>query len=161
MSSSHSSEAPNAHSPPGVAEPDVPAAGYPRLADFMSKTPEAQIFRSFSQLNILNILRLQAELHDLDKRLAMLQILSPNTDHNTHFWTMRNIKTDDQETQASLLDEIDRKLERYSQSIPGFVDKINGLIFPQTLLSYSCMRLEVSDHPESKTWTACWRICAG
>lgn len=83
----------------------------------MSKTSETQIFRSFTQLNILNILRLQAELHDLDKRLAMIQNISPNTDHNTHFWTMRSEKTGDEDTQASLLDKIDRKLERYSQSM--------------------------------------------
>jgi hypothetical protein len=116
MSSLHSSSVSSANAPSNVAKQDAPAIGYPRLADFMSKTPETQIFRSFSQLNILNILRLQAELHDLDRRLTEMQNLGPNIDHNTHFSTMRSDKTGDEESQASLLEEIDRKLERYSWS---------------------------------------------
>ena len=114
MSSIDSRGASGADAPSNVVKPDAPAVGYPRLADFMSKSPETQIFRSFSQLNILNILRLQAELHDLERRLAETQRFGPNVNHNTHFSTMRGDKTGDEESQASLLEEIDRKLERYS-----------------------------------------------
>lgn len=118
MSSIHSGGASALDAPSNVAKPDAPAVGYPRLADIMSKSPETQIFRSFSQLNILNILRLQAELHDLDRRLTKAQRLTeaqgfgPNI--NQSFSTMRSDNAGDDESQASLLEEIDRKLERYS-----------------------------------------------
>lgn len=163
MSSIHSGGASALDAPSNVAKPDAPAVGYPRLADIMSKSPETQIFRSFSQLNILNILRLQAELHDLDRRLTKAQRLTeaqgfgPNI--NQSFSTMRSDNAGDDESQASLLEEIDRKLERYSWWLE-FATHEWLLKYFQTLRSCSCSSSAASRPRGSKTWTACWSTYA-
>lgn len=46
-----------------------PPAGYPRLASLMGAHPETAIFRRFGQLNVLNLLYLQAELTNLENSL--------------------------------------------------------------------------------------------
>lgn len=90
------------------------ATGYPHLADFMSKAPETQIFRSFGYLNVLNVLRLQAELHSLEKQLAAFQRNNP--DHTRNFLAMRkNKENGTEDEQGTLMEMIDHKLDRYSQ----------------------------------------------
>ena len=43
--------------------------GYPKLSSLMASYPTAAIFRRFGELNMLNLLRLQAELQDLEAQL--------------------------------------------------------------------------------------------
>jgi hypothetical protein len=40
--------------------------GYAKLAKLLSLEPETAILRRFEELNMPNILRLQAELHDME-----------------------------------------------------------------------------------------------
>lgn len=114
VSRSDSNIGPDASPNPSDSSP--PATGYPHLADFMSKAPETQIFRSFGHLNILNVLRLQAELHSLERQLAALQRNDPS--HTRNFSAMRMNKDDGTEDeQGRLMEMIDAKLERYSQFV--------------------------------------------
>lgn len=43
--------------------------GYPKLARLMACYPETAILRRFGELNTINILRLQAELQDMEHQL--------------------------------------------------------------------------------------------
>lgn len=53
-------------------EPTPP--GYPQLAARMGKFPEAAIFRNFLALNTQNLLYLQAELVELERKLRHIQV---------------------------------------------------------------------------------------
>lgn len=53
-------------------EPAPP--GYPQLAARMGKFPEAAIFRNFLALNTQNLLYLQAELVELERKLRHIQV---------------------------------------------------------------------------------------
>jgi hypothetical protein len=44
-------------------------SGYLKLAYLMALAPEVAIFRKFGLLNVLNLLRQQAELQDLEEKL--------------------------------------------------------------------------------------------
>jgi hypothetical protein len=44
--------------------------GYPKLAALMGSQPTTMIFRRFNNVAILNILRLQAELQDMERSLS-------------------------------------------------------------------------------------------
>lgn len=95
--------------------------GYPQLADLMSKAPETQIFRSSRQLSILNVISLQAEIHDLESQLEDFQRIDCVQDpclatHVRDFWAMRReSETGNDDRLAKLLDTIDVKLERYRE----------------------------------------------
>lgn len=114
MSLSHTDSNISPDASPNPSGPSPSATGYTHLADFMSKAPETQIFRSFGYLNILNVLRLQAELHGLERELAALQRNDPG--HTRNFSAMRKNKDDGTEDeQGRLMALIDAKLDRYSQ----------------------------------------------
>lgn len=49
--------------------------GYPKLAALMNLIPETCIFRRFGTLNSLNLLYLQAELTDIERKLQEAQIV--------------------------------------------------------------------------------------
>jgi hypothetical protein len=98
-----------------------PLRGYPRLAEVMSHQPELMIFRRFSTIAILNILRLQAELQDLEQELLVIlaendrssdqEIISLCEDFNL----MRE-KLDEggESEQIEQLQKVGQKLEEYS-----------------------------------------------
>lgn len=46
---------------------DVPPSGYPKLAGLMAASAPAAIFRKFGELQMINLLRLQARLQDLEQ----------------------------------------------------------------------------------------------
>lgn len=48
-------------------------ASYPRLARLMSLEPSTAIFRQFNELTIMNLLRVQAELHSLEIELKKIR----------------------------------------------------------------------------------------
>lgn len=48
---------------------DAENGNYQRLALFMTRCPDTAIFRKFATLNMLNLLRLQAELQDMEQNL--------------------------------------------------------------------------------------------
>jgi hypothetical protein len=61
---------------PPQAGPTVPMGtlrGYPRLARLMGTYPETAIFRRFGSLTMLNLMRLQAELLNIEYELEILQ----------------------------------------------------------------------------------------
>lgn len=143
MSSSHSDGDLSPNASARLPDHSPSAAGYPRLADFMSKAPETQIFRSFSHLNILNVLRLQAELHSLGQQLAAFQRNNP--EHTRNFWAMRMNKEDGiEDEQGDLLELIDAKLERYSrfvgQSLPLYshADHFQTPLYCSYISSVAC-----------------------
>jgi len=98
--------------------------GYPSLADFMSRSPEAAIFRRFRSITLLNILRLQAELQDMEEELGEI-IFEDATSGNqvrerlSHdFKAMRDFQHtvvhDEQSVQYEQIENIGNKLHKYS-----------------------------------------------
>lgn len=101
---------------------DADPKGYPSLAKLMAGTPELAIVRSFKKLNILNLLRLQAELHELEMQLERLRNddLSAGGDRENYyrdFYLMREAigwANSPENEQYRLLLEISTKLGEYS-----------------------------------------------
>jgi hypothetical protein len=93
----------------------VPSAvkGYPRLARLMHSSPKTAIFRSFAELSLTNLLRMQSELHCLEQRLALARELDARSeDRRSHACSFKEMR-DNVSIQQDLLIEIDVKLERY------------------------------------------------
>ena len=99
---------------------DEARQGYPALAWFMSKYPELAIFRRFSELNLINLLRLQAELQDLEHQLDEARREDSSSDNENRqknakdFWHMRDKHEDGTSSQYEVLIEIGKKLDEYS-----------------------------------------------
>jgi hypothetical protein len=95
--------------------------GYPKLAKIMSLSPETAIFRRFGELNMLNLLRLQAELHDLEHQLQEIRgedALSKDpvrTGYVNDFRLMRDWMEEGDSLQYDMLLNIGKKLEEYSE----------------------------------------------
>lgn len=112
------SESIHAHSKPK----DVDPKGYPSLARLMAETPELAIVRSFKELNILNVLRLQAELHELETRLERfreddLRAGGDRENYYRDFYLMREAigsANSPENEQYRVLLEISTKLGEYS-----------------------------------------------
>lgn len=115
--------------PPPHEDTVVPSAahqaqdGYPKLARHMAYSLDNAIFRRFGQLNILNLLRLQAELQVLEKQLEdirMEDIESTDPIRKTYskdFCSMRdNEETGDSEQHDQLI-LIGKKLDEYSETL--------------------------------------------
>ena len=64
-----------------MAVPPSERLGFPALAKLMSLYPEAAQFRSFSELNMLSLLRLQAELQDLEVKFKEIQAEDAASSH--------------------------------------------------------------------------------
>ena len=94
--------------------------GYPKLARLMSLNAETAIFRRFSELNMINLLRLQAELHDLEHQLQEIrdedaQSGDPvRSSYTMDFRLMRDWKETGDSLQYDLLVSIGEKLQQYS-----------------------------------------------
>jgi hypothetical protein len=104
--------------------PNMQRRGYPSLADFMSRSPEAAIFRRFRSLALLNVLRLQAELQDMEDELGEI-IQEDATSGNRvresfscDFKAMRDFQhsavKDEQSVQYEQIESIGKKLHEYS-----------------------------------------------
>ena len=97
-----------------------PSNGYPKLAQLMALHPEAAIVRRFGELNMINVLRLQAELQDMEHQLQEVR----NEDERSldkvresyvkDFRLMRDWSEDGDSLQHDLLLKISDKLKDYS-----------------------------------------------
>ena len=114
-------ESPN---PAAQATANMHRRGYPSLADFMSRSPEAAIFRKFRSIALLNILRLQAELQEMETELDEI-ILEDVTSGNKvrerlsrDFKAMRDFQDtvvpEQQSLQYEQIESIGNKLREYS-----------------------------------------------
>lgn len=95
--------------------------GYHKLAHLMTLAPEAALFRRFGFLNTMNLLRLQAELHDMEEKLV--DVWKEDYDSGDpirmayagDFRIMRDYVEDGDTTQYDLLNDIGAKLKEYSK----------------------------------------------
>ena len=97
--------------------------GYPKLASLMSIVPETAIFRRFDALALLNILRLQAELQDMEEELKEIIREDDRSGNEVRqkcsldFRHMRDFQDTTDDAQQSLqhdhLLEIGKKLTEY------------------------------------------------
>jgi hypothetical protein len=113
--------------------------GYPKLARMMSMSSETAILRRFGRLNMLNLLRLQAELHSLEHELQEIMeedAASQDTirvDYVNDFQLMRDFVEAGDSLYHDKLGEIGRKIEEYSK--PLLRDIMNVISSLQTRLS--------------------------
>ncbi|GIZ41325.1 hypothetical protein CKM354_000463200 [Cercospora kikuchii] len=144
--------------------------GYPRLANLMSVVSETRIFRKFNEVALLNILRLQAELQDMEGELASI-IVADRTSGNDvrrecslEFKLMRDfLETEDVEQQSlqyEQIEEMGRKLHEYNQAISDFLQLQHALPPAQRDLDFLRKWLDRPDggnaflrDREKKTWT--------
>ena len=137
-----------AHTPPPVdpindpgAEDNTPDTtvkknydGYPKLANLMSRYHGTRIFRQFGELNALNLLRLQAELQDLEHQLQDIREeddFAKSQDpvrslYVTDFRLMRDWKESGDSLQYDLLVSIGEKLREYSKLL---LDRLGAVEF--------------------------------
>lgn len=111
-----------------VTVPRKPSsAGYSGLAKFMLRSPDVAIFRKFGLLNMMNLLRLQAELHDLEQQLEEVWKEDRTCDdpvRNLYGLDFRFMKMNAEEgdsTQYDLLEDIGKKLKDYSMANVHFM----------------------------------------
>lgn len=94
--------------------------GYPKLAALMSQSPGMAIFRQFSEINILNLLSLQAEVTALEdelKELSMADKDSSDPDrrlYHKNFIKMKEASFEGDDLQWHKLLELREKLSEYS-----------------------------------------------
>jgi hypothetical protein len=92
--------------------------GYPKLANFMGSHKDIAIFRSFGALTVLNLLKLQAELTDIEVRLREAcreddQSVNNPTEKmfSVDFYTLRH--SGQHSPQFALLKESQERLQVY------------------------------------------------
>ncbi|KAK5053171.1 hypothetical protein LTR84_002145 [Exophiala bonariae] len=98
-------------------------AGYPKLAQLMDREPETAIVRRFGRLNMLNILRLQAEIQDMERELD--QILEEDAksgdaireSYTKDFRLMRDWREAGDSEQYDLLVNIGSRLQEYNDFV--------------------------------------------
>jgi len=94
--------------------------GYPKLASLMGQHTETAIFRRFGQLNMFNLLSLQAELTDLELQLQHIRQEDETSDdplrmlHTVDFWELRQSRKAGDDLQWQTLLNIREKLQEYS-----------------------------------------------
>ncbi|EEU37142.1 uncharacterized protein NECHADRAFT_8348, partial [Fusarium vanettenii 77-13-4] len=98
--------------------------GYPKLAKLMGDSPRTAIFRRFRQLNMLHLLRLQAELHSLEDEL--LEVIQEDQqsddpdkkDYSRNFFLLKRCAEQGKDfEQYELLQQIGEKLNEYNTSL--------------------------------------------
>ncbi|KAL2011660.1 hypothetical protein VTN00DRAFT_4378 [Thermoascus crustaceus] len=102
--------------------------GYPKLARLMASYPETAIFRRFGELNMINILRLQAELQDMECQLQEIR----NEDAQSNdpirqsyvkdFRLMRDWVENGDSLQHELLVSIGEKLREYNLAVSQAIE---------------------------------------
>ncbi|KAI4129760.1 MAG: hypothetical protein LQ338_002070 [Usnochroma carphineum] len=120
----------------GLQLDDVPGGkpnseGYQKLAQLMSLSTETAIFRRFQALNASNLLRLQAELQDMEHQLEEIRSEDAQSGdpvragYVNDFRLMRDWKDTGDSLQYDLLVSIGSKLQEYS------IDLETDLYFPE------------------------------
>lgn len=88
----------------------------------MSTYPENTIFRRFSELKVLNLLRTQAEIHDMEQQLGDIRLEDYESGDLTRmtyaqdFRSIRDNKVEGDSEQYDQLVELGKKLKAYSRS---------------------------------------------
>ncbi|OHE91159.1 hypothetical protein CORC01_13535 [Colletotrichum orchidophilum] len=96
-----------------------PERGYGNLANLFARSPEVAIFRKFGYLSMMNLLRLQSELQELEQQLEDTREEDRNStdpirrEYESSFRTMKQYAEDSDSIQYELLIEIRKKLEEY------------------------------------------------
>ncbi|KAF5640452.1 hypothetical protein F52700_3602 [Fusarium sp. NRRL 52700] len=98
--------------------------GYPKLARLMGDSPETGIFRRFRQLNMLNLLRLQAEIHGMEDELFSIieddqqSDISHRKDYARSFFLLQRFAEQGSDCeQYELMLDIGKKLEEYNSAV--------------------------------------------
>jgi len=97
----------------------IETPGYPKLADLMAQYHEAAIFRRFRSLNLFNLMRIQAELVELEDRLREV-FKAKEKGRSFLLQDFFEIGNGDDELQELLL-SIDQKLRDYSMPLPSTI----------------------------------------
>ncbi|KAJ4213265.1 hypothetical protein NW759_011107 [Fusarium solani] len=112
-------------------------SGYPKLAKLMGDSPETAIFRRFRQLNMLHLLRLQAELHSMEDELKEViqedqQSDDPDRkDYSRNFFLLKHCAEQGKDfEQYELLQQIGEKLSEYNTAISA-AGAVEGLATPE------------------------------
>lgn len=98
--------------------------GYAKLVNTMRSVPSTAIFRRFQDLNMINILRLQAEIQDLERELEQTRSEDAGSGdavrskYVTDFRLMRDWKDSGDSEQYDILVNIGEKLQEYSEFDP-------------------------------------------
>lgn len=93
--------------------------GYWKLAQFMARSPDHAIFREFNALTILNLLRLQAELQELEDEVRDVVESDRDSEEGDQikYWRsfshMRDMAETSDSTRLKLLVNIGDKLDKY------------------------------------------------
>ncbi|KAG9526615.1 hypothetical protein KCU93_g5415, partial [Aureobasidium melanogenum] len=96
---------------------DLVVKGYPKLARLMHDSPKATILRSFTELRLTNLLRMQAELHWLEKQLAIARMVDAKSeDGKLQSCSFKELR-ENVSVQQEILEEINLKLERYENAL--------------------------------------------
>ena len=104
--------------------------GYHRLATVMSKDTDIAIFRRFNEINILNLLSLQAEIFDMQNRFDIERSLDGESDdsgereHSKYFLRLLQSKGKDGQ-QYQILLALREKMNEYSMLM---FTTVNGLL---------------------------------
>jgi len=107
-------------SKPRAQPPKYVPQGYHRLARIMSKEKTLAIFRRFDDVLMLTLMRLQADIMDLQSRFLFQAELDhqsgmePEILYSLSFAKLRASEASDGE-QLELLDSMGKKLKEYSQ----------------------------------------------
>ncbi|KAK7729616.1 hypothetical protein SLS57_002104 [Botryosphaeria dothidea] len=97
--------------------------GYPKLAELMNLIPETSIFRRFGTLNSLNLLYLQAELTDIERKLRVAQVTDFNKGegfkhlYGKNWYFLGASAQDGDEAQLELVELAREKLDRYNAAL--------------------------------------------
>ncbi|KAI9375788.1 hypothetical protein BJX61DRAFT_539519 [Aspergillus egyptiacus] len=141
--------------------------GYPKLARLMACYPETAIVRRFGELNMINILRLQAELQDMEHQLK--EIRSEDMESGDRVresyvtdFLMRDWKEDGDPLQYEMLLSIGKKLKEYNLALSQILE-LNKIPKPSTreleFLRRWLIRPSMGDNflsdLEAKVWGSC------
>ncbi|KAI8712698.1 hypothetical protein NCS52_01368600 [Fusarium sp. LHS14.1] len=112
-------------------------SGYPKLAKLMGDSPETAIFRRFRQLNMLHLLRLQAEIHSLEDEL--LEVIQEDQesddpdrkDYSRNFFLLKRYADQGKDSeQYELLKQIGEKISEYNTALSA-AGAVEGLATPE------------------------------
>ena len=112
--------------------------GYPKLAGRMEILPEIAIFRRFGALNTQRLLRMQAELIQLEQRLRdceAVDSIQKKKAYSIDWKALKQSTADGDPGQLKLVQEIDEKLKEYSKSTGNPLPSLWSSIFFDTVIN--------------------------
>jgi len=95
------------------------APGYHTLASLMGRDGEYAILRKFSSLNMINLMRYQAELVDLEEKYKLAIFRNEKGDNDVPLATSFKELNESTSTQKEILDKVREKLFEYSRLRPS------------------------------------------